>query len=144
MNNKAGFTTDALEILHNLYFKDDPEALARIAREEEKCAIAARIYEWRTQAGMSQRSLADKIGTTPSVISRFEKTLEDNYTVTTLKKIASVFGRNLQEFFEDKTSADGSWSLSVKNVEDGFKSITQSASESTSPNLRGELLEETA
>ena len=52
--------------------RDQPEMQALVAAEEANAEIARKIYDLRTQAGLSQRALAKLVGTTASVICRLE------------------------------------------------------------------------
>lgn len=67
-------TTDAVEILHHLYIKDDPKRLASLEAEELKSQIAQQIYDLREAAGLTQKQLAEKIRTTAKVIDDLEMT----------------------------------------------------------------------
>jgi ribosome-binding protein aMBF1 (putative translation factor) len=64
--------TNAVNILHRRYVKDDPERKASLERERVNAEVAQIIHDLRTEAGLSQKGLADAIGTTQSVISRLE------------------------------------------------------------------------
>lgn len=57
--------------------------------------VAYQILQLRKKKRMSQAELARKIGTKQSNIARME-TGQQNFTVDTLQKIASVFKRNLK------------------------------------------------
>ncbi len=67
-------TTDAVEILHHLYIKDDTERLASLEVEELKSQIAQQIYDLREAAGLTQKQLAEKVGTIAKVIDDLEMT----------------------------------------------------------------------
>ena len=49
-----------------------PDAETRVGVEQD-LALGQLIYDLRTEAGLSQRELAAKMGTTQSVISRLEE-----------------------------------------------------------------------
>jgi hypothetical protein len=66
MAKRKRTTTDAVKILHNRYFKGDPKRLASLESEREKAAIAAQIYDLRNKASLTQKQLADLVGTTQS------------------------------------------------------------------------------
>jgi DNA-binding Xre family transcriptional regulator len=90
MAKRKKTTTDAVKILHNRYFKGDPKRLASLESEREKAAIAAQIYDLRTKAGLTQKQLADLVGTTQSVISRLEDADYRGHTLSLLERIASA------------------------------------------------------
>jgi len=74
MNQEKRTTTDAVEILHHLYIKDDSERLASLEAEELKSKIAQQVYDFREAAGITQKQLAEKVGTTAKVIDNLEMT----------------------------------------------------------------------
>jgi ribosome-binding protein aMBF1 (putative translation factor) len=88
--NKNKPTTNAVEIMHKLYIKGDKKRLAYIEQEKARLEIAQKIYELRTQANLTQKELAHRIGTKQSVISRLEDADYDGYTLKMLDKIAEA------------------------------------------------------
>ena len=67
-------TTDAVEILHRLYIQGDPERIASLEAEEIKSEIAQHGYDLRQAASLTQKRLAEKIGTTAETIDNLEMT----------------------------------------------------------------------
>jgi DNA-binding XRE family transcriptional regulator len=61
----------------------------------EDFKIGLLIKEMRLENGMTQEQLAEKLDTKKSVISRMENHSED-IKLSTLQKIASVFGKQLR------------------------------------------------
>jgi len=57
-------TTSAVEILHRRYIGDDAERKASLQAERVNAEFAQMIYDLRQEAGMTQKELADLIGTT--------------------------------------------------------------------------------
>ena len=53
------------------------------------------IYDLRTEAGPSQRELADRMGTTQSVISRLEEGGGAKNRIDTLARVATALDRDL-------------------------------------------------
>lgn len=94
------YTQDAVEILHYLYIKDDPERLASLEAEDLKSKIAQQVYELREAAGLSQKQLAERVGTTAKVISDLEMTdYEDNelgLAVLMLQRIAKALNKKVE------------------------------------------------
>jgi predicted transcriptional regulator len=88
--NKNKPTTNAVEIMHKLYIKGDKKRLAYIEQEKIRLAIAQKIYDLRTQANLTQKELARRIGTKQSVISRLEDADYEGYTLKILEKIAEA------------------------------------------------------
>jgi len=90
MARKKKATANAVRILHSRYIKGDKKRLASIERQREKSGIAEQIYNLRTQAGLTQKQLAEMVGTTQSVISRLEDADYDGYSLKMLQKIAAA------------------------------------------------------
>ena len=65
-------TADAVEILHRRYINGDKKREAELEEERLHARVARQIYDLRCGAGLSQKELAEKLGTTQSVISRLE------------------------------------------------------------------------
>ncbi|SRR5260370_18872171 len=62
--------------------------------------IATQIKVLREQAGLSQKGLADLLGTRQGVISRIENVNYSKWNVSTLKKLARAFRVRLKVSFE--------------------------------------------
>lgn len=63
------------------------------------------IYDLRTGAGFSQRELAQRMGTTQSVISRLEEGGGAKNRIDTLARAAEALGRHLIVSFPKKVPA---------------------------------------
>jgi ribosome-binding protein aMBF1 (putative translation factor) len=104
MAKRKRTTTDAVEIMHHRYIKGSKKRLESIERESEKLTVAEQIYRLRTKAGLTQKQLANMIGTTQSVISRLEDADYDGYTLPTLAKIATSLHQKVQVRFVPEDS----------------------------------------
>ena len=62
---------------------------------EQDLALGQLIYDLRTEAGLSQRELAAKMGTTQSVISRLEEGGGARNRIDTLARVATALNRHL-------------------------------------------------
>lgn len=96
MRNKRKTTTDAIEILQRRYYEGN---LARQAALEEVRAneeIARQIHSLRTEAGLSQRQLAKRVGTSASVICRLEDADYEGHSLAMLRRIAVALDKRLQ------------------------------------------------
>lgn len=62
---------------------------------EQDFALAQLIFDLRTGAGLSQQELAQRMGTTQSVISRLEQGGGSGNRVDTLGRLALALGRHL-------------------------------------------------
>jgi len=89
-------TRDAVEILHRRYYKGKPDRLAGLERERANDHIARKIVALRTQAGLSQRQLAQLIGTTASVICRLEDADYEGHSLAMLNRIAAALNRRVE------------------------------------------------
>jgi ribosome-binding protein aMBF1 (putative translation factor) len=100
-------TTDAVTILSRRFIQGHPDLEAMLAEEETNLDVAEQIYALRTAAGLTQRELAEKIGTTASVISRLEQADYEGHSLTMLRRIAAALHHRLTIVFvplEEETS----------------------------------------
>jgi ribosome-binding protein aMBF1 (putative translation factor) len=81
-----------------------PDAETR-AGVEQDLALGQLIYDLRTEAGLSQRELAERMGTTQSVISRLEEGSGARNRIDTLARVATALGRHLVVSFPEKLPA---------------------------------------
>jgi len=82
----------------------DPE-LAREYREAlERASLGLRIARLRTDRGLSQAQLAERVKTTQSVISRYESADYVNYNLQTLRRLAVALDTELLVDFQGKPS----------------------------------------
>ena len=93
-------TTSAVEILHHLYFENDPKMMQMIEAERIKGDIAQRVYDLRETASLTQEQLAKKVGTTAKVIDDLEMTDygDDSIgdAVLMLQRIAKATGKQIE------------------------------------------------
>ena len=87
-------TNDVLTLLERM-IGADADMRQLIAEETLKAQIARMIYEARTAAGLTQRALAARVGTKPSVIARFEEADVDSDALCLLHRIAAALGHGL-------------------------------------------------
>lgn len=71
-----------------------PSAETRTGVEQD-LDLGQLMYDLRTEAGLSQRELADRMGTTQSVISRLEEGGGAKNRIDTLAGVATALGRHL-------------------------------------------------
>ncbi len=88
-------STNAVEILRRLYVDGDPEMQSLIEEERANQSVAQKIYELRSEAGISQRELARRVGTTASVICRLEDADYEGHSLAMLRRIADALGRKV-------------------------------------------------
>ena len=100
-------TSDAVEILHRRFVKDDPVRLAALEAERVNAQVARLIHELRAEAGLSQKELAEMIGTTQSVISRLEDANYEGHSLSMLSRIAKALSQKLTVVMTAKEPEDG-------------------------------------
>jgi len=99
MRKKHKKTDNAVEILHKTFIKNDPKRLKRLEKIREDLNIAAQIYNLRNKAGLTQKQLAELVGTRQSDISRLENADYDGYSFKMLQKIAAAVNCRLKVQF---------------------------------------------
>ncbi len=72
---------------------------------EHDLALGQLIYDLRTEAGLSQRALAERMGMTQSVISRLEEGGGAKNRLDTLARVATALDRHLIVSFPEKVPA---------------------------------------
>ncbi len=92
-------TSDAVAIMDRLFFEGKPERQAELEKVRADDAVARKIYDLRTRAGLTQRQLAKMIGTTASVICRLEDADYEGHSLAMLNRIASVLHRRVEIHF---------------------------------------------
>jgi predicted XRE-type DNA-binding protein len=88
-------TNDALKILQRA-IADDPELQEMVKEASINAQISLIIYDVRKQAGLTQKQLADLIGTTQSVIARLEDADYEGHSLSMLVRIAAALDRKLK------------------------------------------------
>ena len=84
-----------------------PEPSAETRNEiRQDFALGQLIYDLRTEAALSQRALAERMGTTQSVISRLEESGGANNRLDTLARVATALDRHLVVSFPAKVPAN--------------------------------------
>jgi DNA-binding XRE family transcriptional regulator len=87
---------DAVEVLHHRYYQGKPERLAALEEARANDAVARKIYELRTKAGLTQRELAKRVGTTASVICLLEDADYQGHSMAMLTRIAAALNRKVE------------------------------------------------
>ena len=89
-------TYKAAKILHDRYIGDDPGRKASLEAERLNAQVARTIFQMRAESGMTQKQLADLIGTTQSVISRLEDADYEGHSLSMVSRIAEALERKLK------------------------------------------------
>lgn len=93
---KKKSTTDAVEILWKEYFEGHPELQAELEEEMINLDIAQQIYDLRMKSGLTQKQLAERVGTSTSVISRLEDADYQGHSLSMLRRIAAALGGRVE------------------------------------------------
>ena len=98
-------TSDALSILHRRFYEGRPERLAALEKERVNGDVAEQVYHFRKAAGLTQRQLAELVGTQPSVICRLEDADYTGHSLSMLSRIAAALGKQVRVRFVAKTES---------------------------------------
>ena len=86
----------AAKFLYDRYVGNDPEQVAAYEEEFLNAEIARRIFDMRTKAGLSQRDLAARVGTSASAICRLEDGDYEGHSLSLLKRIAEALDKRVE------------------------------------------------
>jgi len=70
--------------------------MAMLDEERANAEIGRKIYELRTRASLTQKELADLVGTTASVICRLEDADYEGHSLSMLRRIAAALNRRVE------------------------------------------------
>ena len=93
---KRKFRSSTVQFLYDRYVGNDPKRIEEYEEEVLNSEIARKIYDLRTKAGLSQRELAKKVGTSASVICRLEDADYDGHSLFMLKRVAEALDRRVE------------------------------------------------
>ncbi|HSB73379.1 MAG TPA: XRE family transcriptional regulator [Candidatus Methylomirabilis sp.] len=105
MPRKKPKTTDAIAIIHRRHYAHRPEREASLQEERANAEIACKIYDLRKAAGLSQRALAQLVGTTASVICRLEDADYEGHSLAMLQRIAAALNKRVEIRFVPRRPA---------------------------------------
>jgi DNA-binding XRE family transcriptional regulator len=89
-------TSDALQILDDLFIRKNPAMKRLVIEERSNALIARQIHQLRIKAKLTQSALARKVGTTASVICRLEDADYEGHSVSMLHRIAAALEQEVQ------------------------------------------------
>ena len=69
--------------------------LAMLDEELARADVARKLYDLRTAAGLTQRQLAELVGTTASVICRMEDADYDGHSFSMVNRIAAALNKRV-------------------------------------------------
>ena len=95
-NASVPFSPAALQYAYRRYVGDDPKQIEAYEQEVLSAEIARRVYDLRTKAGLSQRELAKRVGTSASAVCRLEDADYDGHSLYLLKRIAQALDQRVE------------------------------------------------
>jgi len=96
MAKKNPFKSKSLQAAFDRYVGDDPEQQQAFEEAIADYDVARKIYDLRTKAGLSQRELARRIGTTASVICQLEDADYQGHSLLMLRRIAAALDKRVE------------------------------------------------
>jgi DNA-binding XRE family transcriptional regulator len=93
---KRKFKSATLQWTYDRHIGNDPRQIEEYEQEVLNAEIARKIYDLRTKAGLSQRELAKRVGTTASAICRLEDADYDGHSLFMLKRIAEALDKRVE------------------------------------------------
>ncbi len=98
-------SSDALQWMYDEFIGDDPERIASYQEELIKAEIARKVYDLRDEAGLTQKQLADLVGTTDTVIDGLEEADYEGNALSMPVRIATALKKRIGvRFVTSKTS----------------------------------------
>ena len=89
-------TSAALRYTYQRYIQGKPDREASFEEELVNAEVARQLYDLRTHAGLSQRELAKRVGTTASVICRLEDADYEGHSLGMLRRIAAALDKRVE------------------------------------------------
>ncbi len=83
-------------MLRRRYAGADRARTASVERERVNAHVAQMIYDRRIAAGLTQRQLAERVGTRQSVISRLEDADYGGHSLSMLQRVAEALGQRIE------------------------------------------------
>jgi len=85
--------------LREVLLNNDPERIARAEAHVEQLSLAQDLLAMREAAGLTQRQLAELVGTSYSNISRLESATYAGHSLSMLRRIAKALGHRVEVRF---------------------------------------------
>ncbi|NEQ66265.1 MAG: helix-turn-helix transcriptional regulator [Symploca sp. SIO2D2] len=87
-------TNDAVKIIDKMT-RSDPSVEAMVAQASINALVAQLIYKARTSSGLTQKQLAELVGTKQPVIARLEDADYEGHSLSMLEKIARALNHRV-------------------------------------------------
>ena len=98
-NKNRKFGSPTMQFLYDRYVGQDEERIQEFEEELFNAEIARKIYDLRTKAGLSQRELAKRVGTSASAICRLEDADYEGHSLSMLKHIDEGLDKRFEIHF---------------------------------------------
>lgn len=108
-------TRNALELIKKR-LKEKPDLQAAYYEEKKNYYIACKIREYRKRAKLTQKKLAQLIGTKQSVVSRLENAEYTGHSLSVLKKISAVLNEPLENFLWSEHQGSNVFTLHLPQI----------------------------
>ncbi len=92
---REGKTSNGMEILDRMMGKS-AKMQALVAKARVNAAVAQLIHDAREKAGLTQKELAELVGTKQPVIARLEDADYEGHSLTMLQRIATALNQRLE------------------------------------------------
>ena len=93
---KRKFKSPTLQWTYDRYIGNDPKQIEEYEQEVLNAEIARKVYDLRTKAGLSQRELARRVGTSASAICRLEDADYEGHSLFMLKRITEALDKRVE------------------------------------------------
>lgn len=99
MTKKRTHKTKAAVTIMNEAFGNDPARRTRIEDVKQAMALGQQIHDARKAAGLTQAQLAERVGTTQSVICDLEDAEYEGHSMPMLRRIAAALNLSVRVSF---------------------------------------------
>lgn len=89
-------TADAVQILYRRYYEGRPDRVRGLEEARAHDSVARKLTSLRLRAGLTQRQLADLVGTTASAICRLEDAEYEGHSLAMLNRIAAALKQRVE------------------------------------------------
>ena len=93
---KRATTSDAVQVLYRRYYEGRPERVRGLEEARAHDSVARKLTALRLRAGLTQRQLADLVGTTASAICRLEDSEYEGHSLAMLNRIAAALKQRVE------------------------------------------------
>lgn len=90
------FESAGLQSLYDEFVGGDPEMVSHFEHTSASLEISVTIRRLRTEAGLTMKELAARVGTQPSAIARLEHADYEGHSLSMLRRIAEALGRRVE------------------------------------------------